>query len=104
MIGAAREVGVPLMVISALRTAKANEEAGGARNSYHLDHSALTGEPGALAFDVAVYGYARNEIPAWWWQMLGNWAEANLGLLWGGRFAWNGEPDVNHFDARRWFT
>ena len=102
LVEAARSVGVPLVVISALRSEQRNREAGGAPGSYHLDQSALTGAPGALAFDVAVQGLTRDQVPFWWWEMLGNWCEENLGLYWGGRFHHMGEPDVNHFDARRW--
>jgi peptidase M15-like protein len=102
MVEAARAVGVPLVVISGLRSEAANLRVGGAPNSYHLDQLQLTGQPGALAFDVQILGYTRDQVPIWWWQMLGDWAEANLGLYWGGRFVHNGERDVNHFDARRW--
>lgn len=102
MVDAARSVGVPLVVISAQRSESRNVAVGGAPSSYHLDQSHLTGSPGALAFDVAVHGLTRDQVPTWWWQMLGDWAEENLGLHWGGRFNWGGAPDVNHFDARRW--
>jgi hypothetical protein len=102
LVQACREAGVPLVVISALRSDAHNQRVGGAPQSYHLDQSHLTGAPGALAFDVAVLGMTRDQVPTWWWQMLGDWAEENLGLHWGGRFLWMGEADVNHFDARRW--
>lgn len=99
MVLTARQVGVPLVIISGRRTPAENRAAGGADNSYHLR---------GLAFDVGVYGYTRDQIPPAWWAMLGTWAEANLGLTWGGRFTTKvsgGErvampPDVNHFDLR----
>lgn len=102
LVEAARSVGVPLVVISGRRSGARNLGVGGAPESYHLDQVQLTGSPGALAFDVAVHGYTREQVPEWWWQMLGEWAEENLGLFWGGRFIWQGGPDLNHFDARRW--
>jgi hypothetical protein len=89
MVVAAREVGIPLIVISGRRNAMQNASAGGAPGSHHL-----TGK----AFDVAVLGYTRAQIPLPWWEMLGSWAEQNLGLRWGGRFVHDGERDVNHFD------
>lgn len=91
MVLAAREAGIPLMVISGRRNALQNASAGGAIGSWHL-----SGE----AFDVQVAGYTRDQVPLEWWQMLGQWAETNLGLYWGGNFVHDGERDVNHFDAR----
>lgn len=93
MIIAAREAGIPLVLVSGRRSEAQNAAAGGAPGSLHRQ---------GLAFDVAVYGYTRDQIPSWWWSQLGMWAEANLGLRWGGRFLWNGKPDVNHFDAGTW--
>jgi uncharacterized protein YcbK (DUF882 family) len=93
MIVAARDAGIPLVIISGRRSSGVNVEVGGAPRSYHLD---------GLAFDVAVYGYATHQIPLDWWAQLGRWAEGSLGLYWGGRFEHHGRPDVNHFDARRY--
>lgn len=95
MIVAARDAGIPLVIISGARSPAINREAGGSERSLHLH---------GLAFDVAVAGYSRNRIPFWWWEQLGLWAERSLGLFWGGRFAHAGAPDVNHFDARRYIT
>lgn len=91
MIWAAREAGIPLIIISGRRTEAQNARAGGAPTSAHLE---------GRAFDVAVAGYTRDQIPTWWWQALGEWAEQNLGLRWGGRFDWGGAPDINHFDTK----
>lgn len=85
LINAARSVGVPLQVISGLRSVGRNRDVGGAPRSQHLY---------GRAFDVAVQGYTVRQVPAWWWQELGAYAEY-LGLRWGGRFQ---PPDVNHFD------
>lgn len=86
LVRSCREAGIPLMIISGYRSADLNSRVGGARNSLHLQ---------GRAFDVQVSGYTRDQIPAAWWSALGAWAETNLGLRWGGRFA---NPDVNHFD------
>ncbi len=85
LVYAAREAGIPLMIISGLRSPELNAQVGGATHSLHL-----TGR----AFDVQVAGYTRDEIPGAWWSALGSWAENFLGLRWGGRFG-----DVNHFDV-----
>lgn len=85
LVNAARTAGIPLVVISARRSVKANRDVQGAAKSFHLS---------GRAFDVAVLGYRRDEIPYEWWQNVGQWAEVNLGLRWGGRFR-----DVNHFDG-----
>lgn len=95
MIVAARQAGVPLIIISGRRTTAQNEAAGGAASSMHLQ---------GLAFDVAVLGYSRDQVPQAWWQALGEWAEQYLGLRWGGRFVHAGKPDVNHFDLRHLWT
>lgn len=93
---AARDAGIPLVIISGRRSAGYNVEVGGAPRSYHLD---------GLAFDVGVYGYTTQQLPLAWWTALGLWAESALGLYWGGRFAHSsGRPDVNHFDARRYLV
>ena len=104
LVNAARAAGIPLVVISAQRSGLQNASVGGSSGSLHLDQSHLTGQPGALAFDVAVQGYTRDEVPYEFWQALGQWAERYLGLRWGGRFLHGGEPDVNHFDTRTWMT
>lgn len=95
MVNAARDQGIPLIIISGRRTAAQNAAAGGAPGSGHLD---------GTAFDVAVLGVPRDQIPYYWWEALGTWAEVNLGLRWGGRFVHNGKPDVNHFDMRGLLT
>lgn len=86
MVKTAREAGIPLMVISGLRSSDLNSAVGGATHSLHL---------AGRAFDVQVANYRVADIDPSWWAMLGSWAESNLGLRWGGRFA---TPDFNHFD------
>ncbi len=84
LVRAAREAGIPLMIISGLRSADQNAAVGGAAHSLHLS---------GRAFDVQVAGYMVHDLPQSWWAAVGAWAENNLGLRWGGRFA-----DLNHFD------
>jgi len=86
LVKTAREAGIPLMVISGRRSPELNAQVGGAVQSRHLS---------GRAFDVQIVGFRTADIPGWWWNALGTWVEANLGLRWGGRF---GTPDVNHFD------
>lgn len=85
LVNAARNAGIPLIVISARRSPQRNRDVGGAARSEHLF---------GRAFDVQVVGWTREQIPFWWWESLGAYAEY-LGLRWGGRFR---SPDVNHFD------
>lgn len=85
LVNAARDAGVPLIIISGRRSTAHNERVGGAPASWHLQ---------GLAFDVQVQGYRVADIPEWWWSELGAVGES-LGLRWGGRFA---SPDLNHFD------
>lgn len=86
-VNAARSAGVPLVIISGTRsTPAADPEGNVAIHSLHL---------AGLAFDVQVIGYKRNQLPDWFWQVLGEYWES-MGGRWGGRF---GIPDVNHFDA-----
>lgn len=86
LVNAARNAGIPLMVISGYRSPAENAAVGGARNSWHLR---------GRGFDVQVLGYTRDELPGWWWEDLGQWAKSQLGLRWGGDFS---VRDVNHFD------
>lgn len=90
LIYSARRSGIPMHIISARRSYEQNRDVGGAARSLHL-----VGQ----AFDVAVAGYSRDQIPESWWHQVGTWAESNLGLRWGGRFLHAGQKDVNHFDA-----
>lgn len=85
LVNAARQVGVPLIVISGRRSITVNRDVGGVAKSQHLE---------GRAFDVQVAGYQVAQIPTWWWQSLGQFGEG-LGLRWGGRFQ---SPDLNHFD------
>ena len=48
-----------------------------------------------LAFDIDMYGWNRNSVPAWVWQEIGPVGES-YGLTWGGR--WTSFVDVGHFE------
>ena len=48
-----------------------------------------------MAFDLDIWGMNRNDIPTWFWNLLGPWAESSLGLTWGGR--WQRPYDPGHF-------
>ena len=86
-VNAARQAGIPLVVISGRRSGPVADPVGNiAEASLHI--------PG-FAFDVQVLGYLRDDLPWWWWQAMGEYWEA-MGGRWGGRFS---TPDVNHFDA-----
>ena len=57
-------------------------------NSKHLQ---------GLAWDIDWYGWGRDEIPKWFWDLVGPWAETNLNLVWGGRWSFR---DYGHFELR----
>lgn len=48
------------------------------------------------AFDIDVLGMSRDDIPSWWWPIIGNYAESVLRLRWGGR--WTRPYDPGHFE------
>ena len=98
-INALRTYGIPAWIqppYGARRTL-AQETALVGRGASETLHSAhLQG----LAFDIDILGYGRDQIPAWWWNALGGWAEANFPFKWGGR--WKTLKDYAHFQAN-WF-
>jgi len=88
----ARSYGLPLVVVSAFRTAA--EQAAltpgpglykAGVNSRHVQHR---------AFDLGFSGYHWSEVPPEYWRWLGAvWV--SLGGRWGGNFS---KPDPVHFD------
>lgn len=48
-----------------------------------------------MAFDLDILGMKRDDIPQWFWELIGPWAETRLGLTWGGR--WRSPYDPGHF-------
>jgi hypothetical protein len=47
------------------------------------------------AFDLDLSGYKREQVPNWFWEAVGPWAESEFDLIWGGR--WRTFRDVGHF-------
>jgi len=89
-----RTAGIPLHITSALRDPARQAELVRAGRSQTLRSKHLTGR----AFDVDVLGFARVDVPRWWWYQLGSLAEP-LGLRWGGSF--RGFWDPGHFEDAR---
>lgn len=88
-----RNAGVPLIITSARRTTAEQQKLLAAGRTKTLNSKHLQGK----AFDVDVYGYSRDAIPRSFWNVVGPWAEANLGLKWGGR--WTSLWDPGHFES-----
>lgn len=86
LINALRRAGVPAVVISGRRSTTTNREVGGATRSQHLF---------GVAIDIQILGWRRDDLPFWWWEIIGGFWE-RMGGRWGGRF---NPPDVNHFDS-----
>ncbi len=89
-----RNLGVPLWISSSTRTLQQQRRLVSEGASRTLNSKHLTGQ----AFDVDVLGFARDDVPLWWWQSLARLGNS-LGLLNGGRFT--GLADWGHFEARR---
>lgn len=94
MLSHVRTAGIPLHITSALRDPTRQAELVRAGRSKTLRSKHLTGQ----AFDVDVLGFARGDVPRWWWYQLGSLAEP-LGLRWGGNF--RGFWDPGHFEDAR---
>lgn len=86
-----RDAGIPLQITSSVRTRQEQAALVGIGASRTLRSLHLGGQ----AFDVDVHGYARDDIPLWFWAELG-WLGEYLGLAWGGR--WSGFRDYGHFE------
>ena len=91
LVWAARQAGYPLQITSSLRSRE--EQAAlvraGLSNTNKSHH--LIGQ----AFDVDIHGLGRDQVPVWFWEMLGVFAES-LGFRWGGR--WTSPRDYGHFE------
>ena len=92
LVSDARYAGIPLFISSSARSLQ--EQAGhvAAGRSAALNSKHLTGR----AFDVDVWGYRREQLPKWFWDILGQHGES-LGLRWGGR--WTRPYDPGHFEV-----
>ena len=89
-----RNVGVPLQITSSVRTRQEQAALVRSGRSTTLRSKHLTGQ----AFDVDIHGWAREDIPLWWWAQLGQLGEY-FGFRWGGR--WAGFRDYGHFENPR---
>lgn len=92
-----RSAGVPLQITSSLRTRSEQAQmvrigASNTQKSHHLSGQAI---------DVDVHGYARDQIPQWWFEQLGQLGE-QLGFRWGGR--WSSPRDLGHFENPYWIA
>ena len=94
LVSHVRNVGIPLHITSALRTRVRQVQLLAEGRTKTLQSKHLTGQ----AFDVDVLGFARGDVPRWWWYQLGSLAEP-LGLRWGGNF--RGFWDPGHFEDSR---
>jgi len=91
LVWAARTAGYPLQITSSLRS-RAEQAAfvrSGASQTLKSHH--LIGQ----AFDVDIHGLSRDDVPLWFWELLGPFAES-LGFRWGARFS--GFADYGHFE------
>lgn len=91
LVNSCRAAGIPLYISSSIRTVAQQAALVKSGASRTMDSKHLTGR----AFDVDVLGYGRDELPRWWWTMLGEYGEY-LGMRWGGRFT--GFFDGGHFE------
>jgi len=90
-INALRSVGIPAYISSARRSRAEQARLVAAGRSLDLNSPHLRG----FAFDFDVVGFSRSEIPDEFWHIVGPWAEQELDVVWGGRFASLWDP--GHF-------
>jgi len=95
LVNFVRSFGIPMFVSSAKRDPVLQRAFVQAGLSNTLNSRHLVGQ----AFDVDIRGFARDDIPLWWWWQLGPIAERYLGLRWGGR--WSSPRDFGHFEEPR---
>lgn len=95
LVSVVRQAGYPLIITSSRRTLAEQQRLLEQGRSKTLRSAHLSGQ----AFDVDLYGMDRNTVPRWFWDMLGPWAEDNLGLVWGG--SWRSFYDPGHFQDPR---
>lgn len=89
----ARQVGIPVVVTSARRSVKRQLQLKPAAGLYKADPATSRHVQGR-AFDLAIAGFAWQEVPIRYWRWLGDvWK--GVGGRWGGDFR---RPDVIHFD------
>jgi len=86
-----RVAGFPLQVTASVRTRSEQETLRRSGFSSTLRSKHLVGQ----AFDVDIHGFARDQVPLWFWEELGHFGES-LGFRWGGR--WTDPFDPGHFE------
>lgn len=92
MLWAVRTAGIPLIITSARRSLSEQQQLVELGRSRTMQSKHLLGR----AFDVDISGVSRDQVPKWFWNILGPWAERELGLIWGGR--WTSIWDPGHFE------
>lgn len=95
LVYAARMAGYPVIVTSGRRSLSEQQRLVAAGRSKTLKSRHVDGQ----AFDIDWYGFDRNDVPGWFWQLIGPWAITNLRLRWGGEFS--GFFDPGHFEVPR---
>ncbi len=93
LIWATRTAGYPVIISSARRSKDEQARLVAAGRSRTLSSKHLKGQ----AFDIDISGMGRDQVPRWFWDLIGPWAETNLGLRWGGRFSSIYDP--GHFET-----
>jgi peptidoglycan L-alanyl-D-glutamate endopeptidase CwlK len=91
LINRLRRAGYPAVITSARRSPQEQKTLLQQGRTTTLRSKHLTGQ----AFDVDMYGWNRDRVPAWAWDVVGPAGEAS-GLKWGGR--WKSFRDVGHFE------
>ena len=95
LISALRNAGAPAVIVAngGLRTYDQQQLLVAQGRSRTLRSKHLEGR----AFDIDLLGWNRDNIPAAFWEIVGPWAEKELGLVWGGR--WVNPYDPGHFET-----
>ena len=94
LINGLRELGIPAVIVAhgGRRTLSEQQSLVAKGRSSNLHSAHVYGR----AFDLDIAGMSRDSVPDQFWQILGPWAEENLGLSWGGR--WSNPYDPGHFE------
>lgn len=93
LVYVARSAGFPVIVTSGRRGLAEQKELVRLGRSRTLASRHRSGQ----AFDIDWYRTRREDVPRWFWDLIGPWAERELGLTWGGR--WKSIYDPGHFES-----
>lgn len=96
LINALRSVGVPAIIgpLGGKRTIKQQLQLYGSGRG--VTTTVKSRHIYGAAFDIDVAGMNRDDVPKWWWPIIGQYAESVLKLRWGGR--WTRPYDPGHFE------